>query len=308
MVVRRLYTTAELRERGVTRAQLRTAVRNGRLRKVEDSVYAAGPHELTPMDRARAAVVATGGVACGTFAGWLHGLEGVAFDGLHVTVPPTASTSRPGVQRRDLPAERVVVVAGIRCTDALQTLIDLAVVLDDTRWEQALESALRRRMVTVAEVSAAAQRQRGARRVRRVLAQRPAGAAPTESFLETLMVQLVRTIPGLPPPERQHCVWDAHGRFVARVDLAWPELGLFVELDGQHHKDQPVYDARRETAVVAATGWLCGRFTWHEVARIASITRRRMIDLVEQARRRVPLPALPPPPPPPPAFSESRFA
>jgi len=299
--MRRLYTTSELRERGVTRAQLRTAVRNGRLRKVEDSVYAAGPEELTPMDRARAAVVATGGVACGTLAGSLHGFEGVAFDGLHVTVPPASSSSRPGVQRRELPTERTVVVAGIRCTDALQTLIDLAVVLDDARWEQALESALRRRMVTVADLSAAAQRQRGARRARRVLADRPAGAPPTESLLETLMVQLVRTIPGLPPPERQYRVKNGHGEEVARVDLAWPELGLFVELDGQHHKDQPVYDARRETAVVAATGWLCARFTWHEVADIPFITRRRMIDLVEQARRRVPGG-------PAPAFSESHFA
>ena len=78
------------------------------------------------MDRARAAVVATGGVACGTLAGSLHGFEGVAFDGLHVTVPPASSSSRPGVQRRELPTERTVVVAGIRCTDALQTLIDLA--------------------------------------------------------------------------------------------------------------------------------------------------------------------------------------
>jgi very-short-patch-repair endonuclease len=49
------------------------------------------------------------------------------------------------------------------------------------------------------------------------------------------------------------------GLFVARVDLCKPEIGLFLELDGQHHKDQPVYDARRETAVVAATGMLPGR-------------------------------------------------
>ena len=96
----------------------------------------------------------------------------------------------------------------------------------------------------------------GTARIRRVLALRPPGAPPTESLLETLMVQLARTVPGLPEPVRQLEVeW-------ARVDLAWPDLGLFVELDGQQHKDQPLYDARRETAVVAATGWLCGRFTW----------------------------------------------
>ena len=119
-----------------------------------------------------------------------------------------------------------------------------------------------------------------------MLAVRPPGAPATESLLETLMVQLARTVPGLPPPTRQLEVYDSHGNFVARVDLAWPELGLFIELDGQQHKGQPVYDARRETAVVAATGWLCGRFTWHEVVRIPVTTARRLADVVDQARRR----------------------
>jgi hypothetical protein len=124
--------------------------------------------------------------------------------------------------------------------------------------------------------------------MQRVLSQRPLGAPPTESLLETLMVQLVRAVPGLPPPSRQIEVFDAHGQFVARVDLAWPELGLFIELDGQHHKGQPLYDASRETAIVAATGWLCGRFTWTEVAHHPVPTVRRVGALVDQARRRPP--------------------
>ena len=103
------------------------------------------------------------------------------------------------------------------------------------------------------------------------------------------MVQLARDIPGLPPPVRQFTVYDARGEFVARVDLCWPQLGLFIELDGQHHPGQPVYDARRETAVVAATGWLVGRFTWYEVVQIPKTTVRRLTALVDQAGRR-PLP------------------
>src|SRR5207253_4596048 len=100
------------------------------------------------------------------------------------------------------------------------------------------------------------------------------------------MVQLARTIAGLPDPVRQLRIEDAYGQFVARVDLAWPDVGLFIELDGEHHKDQPVYDARRETAVVAATGWLCGRFTWTEVVRFPKTTARRVDTLAEQAHRR----------------------
>jgi len=103
------------------------------------------------------------------------------------------------------------------------------------------------------------------------------------------MVQLARDVPGLGEPTRQLVIHNRHGRFVARVDLAWPELGLFIELDGEHHKGQPVYDASRETAVVASTGWLCGRFTWTEVTRYRRHTIGRLAELVEQTRRR-PLP------------------
>ena len=63
-------------------------------------------------------------------------------------------------------------------------------------------------------------------------------------LLETLAVQLFRDN-GLPTPTRQVTVINRHGTFVARVDLAWPELGVFVELDGQGHAGQPVYDASR---------------------------------------------------------------
>jgi len=123
-----------------------------------------------------------------------------------------------------------------------------------------------------------------------VLTIRPVGAPATESLLETLMVQLARDVPGLEPPTRQLVVRTVDDQFVARVDLAWPELGLFIELDGQQHRDQPVYDATRETAVVAATGWLCGRFTWTEVTRHRRHAIRRLAQLVVQAHRR-PLPA-----------------
>lgn len=100
------------------------------------------------------------------------------------------------------------------------------------------------------------------------------------------MVQLARAIPDLGPPTRQLSVYDDQGNFAGRIDLSWPEIGLFIELDGQQHQGQPVYDARRETAIVAATGWLPGRFTWHELTRIPKTTTRRFAALVDQARRR----------------------
>jgi Protein of unknown function (DUF559) len=270
--MRRMFTTAEAVADGLTASGLRWGEARGRWRRVRQGVYVEGPEEPTAFERALADVVATNAVASGGLAGVLLGLDGVEVDG------------RP-VRRRSLPEERVVEVAGLRCTDGLQTMIDLAASVDDLVWEQALESALRKRLLTVADLVDALpalgrSRVPGTVRMRRVLELRPPGAPPTGSMLETLTVQLVRTVPGLGEPVRQLRIGSMF------LDLSWPWIGMFFELDGEQHLGQPLYDARRETAIVAATGWLCGRFTWTEVVRVPMSTARRMGEIAAQARRR----------------------
>ena len=177
--------------------------------------------------------------------------------------PPFATVrhftgNRRSEQRRcRLLANDITEVAGIPCTIGLRTLVDLANEMTDIKWEHALESALRQNLVTIEELAMEVERIRpqriaGVRRIRRVLKLRPEGAPPTGSILETLMVQLIRTDSSLPTPERQVEVLNRHGDFVAYVDLAWPDLGIFIELDGRKYHQSGLYDARRETAVVAA--------------------------------------------------------
>lgn len=270
--MRRLFTAAES---GLTRGQLRWGEHVGAWVRIERGVYGDGPASPTPLDVARARVLASGGAAAGALAGVLHGLDSIALD------------DRP-MRRRPHVADRLVVIQGITCVDGLQTLLDLASLVDDEVWEQALESALRRRLTAIDEIEAAIEGSRapGTARIRRVLERRPKGAPPTESLLETLAAQMARTVPGLGDLVRQREVTWPDGTFVARVDLCWPAKGLFFELDGQQHEGQPVYDARRETAVVAATGWLPGRFTWREIVHIPRSTWRRMAALAEQAEGR----------------------
>lgn len=287
--MRSQFFTAE--ESGLSRSQLRWGEHEGRWRKAAGTVYVIGPDVPTPLDRALAVAVATGGTASGSLAGVLFGLDSIVLRQPDVTVTSGRSHARTRIRRRELPPDRVTKVFGFPCTDALQTLIDLAAEVSDDVWEQALESALRKRLVTVDALEAelpelGRARVPGTRRIRSVLERRPVGAPPTESLLETLFLQLARRVPGLGEPVRQLVITDAYGEFVARLDLAWPELGMFSELDGQQHRGQPVYDARRETAVVAATGWLPGRFTWDEVTRHPVATARRLEAVVRQARGR----------------------
>lgn len=282
--MRRLATVEELRNGGWTRSALRWAAARGQWRRITRGVYGEGPDEPSALER-RTSHRPRDRWCRRRAAGWSSSRSrrhrrhqcrhhrAARFKQHQVIGSAAPAATSP----QD--------VAGVRCTDGVQTLVDLAQELDDAQWEQALESGLRRGLASVVEVAREATGQRGVQRVRRVLALRPLEAPPTESLLETLMVQLIRAA-GLPEPVRQYRVFDESGRFVARVDLCWPDLGVFVELDGQQHKDQPVYDANRETAVVGATGWLCARFTWRQVVRTPRTTARQLTAVLEQAQLR----------------------
>jgi very-short-patch-repair endonuclease len=287
--MRSLYFTAA--ESGLTRGQLRWGEAQGRWRRVARSTYRYGPEDPSVFDRAMGLVLAEGGLASGHLAGALHGFDAIRQVTPEVTVSPVEAHKRSRVRRRQDAAADACEVAGVPCTSPIQTLVDLAASLGDDAWEQALESALRKHPLTVEDLvdrlpELSRARTPGVVRIRRVLGRRPPGAPPTESVLETMFLQLARRVRNLGDPVRQLIVNDRDGQFIARVDFAWPELGLFIELDGMHHAGQPVYDARRETAVIAATGWLVGRFTWDEVVRNPVATSRRLEALVQQARRR----------------------
>jgi uncharacterized protein DUF559 len=58
----------------------------------------------------------------------------------------------------------------------------------------------------------------------------------------------------------------AGGRFLGRVDLAWPEQRVAVEFDGEVHRDRRIFvdDLRRQNGLVLA-GWTVLRFTSADV-------------------------------------------
>jgi very-short-patch-repair endonuclease len=90
---------------------------------------------------------------------------------------------------------------------------------------------------------------------------------------------------GLVKPEPQFIVRDENDAVVARLDFAWPDLGVFVEFDGKikydrHRRDGETLDdflmreKRREVLVCQLTGWTCIRITWADLARPEIIATR----------------------------------
>jgi hypothetical protein len=283
--MRKLFTTHEYLEQGRTRSELDWALHKGTLVSVGHGVLAKGPDAATRLESAVASVYGTDRTARALVAATIHDLDGLGLGAPELRRVRSPMWAGDRVRRH-----------GVWCANGLQTVVDIAPLLTDSTWEMANESGLHKKLFTVPQLEAllptlSAHRVAGAARIRRVLALRPPGAPPTESALETLMVQLIRLLPTVPEPTRQFWLYDRHNVFVARIDLCWPELGIFIELDGEGHRRQPVYDAIRQSNVTAATGWLCGRFTWTEVNFYAKDTARRMTDIVEQARRRPFLPA-----------------
>lgn len=274
----RLFTTRHFLDTAGTEMELRWGHKTGKWVQVVRGVNALGAKAPSPYEVAIARVMASGAVAPAIISARL-----LEFDS--ITIP------------REIPRSRTVPVSpepvlinGIWCMNPLQALVGLASVVDDLVWEQALESALRKGLCKLEELSdvvplLTASRTAGSPRIKRVLALRPEAAPPTGSLLETLAVQMCRTNSSIPEPVRQHEVVDGGG-FRSHLDLSWPDLGGFSELDGEGHLLQPVYDANRETRVVAATGWLCARLTWTEVRSVPRTTARRLASVLDQARRR----------------------
>ena len=82
-----------------------------------------------------------------------------------------------------------------------------------------------------------------------------------------------------------------HGNEIARVDLAWPHLGVFLEFDGkvkyQEHRregesvvDCVLREKQRESRICEITGWRCIRIVWADLykpAETASRIRRLLL-------------------------------
>jgi very-short-patch-repair endonuclease len=84
--------------------------------------------------------------------------------------------------------------------------------------------------------------------------------AGAESPQET-RARLVLIDAGLPPPRTQFRVFDEHGQFVARLDMAYDEVKVGIEYDGSQHWTDPAVRQRDIDKQFALTelGWLIVR-------------------------------------------------
>jgi very-short-patch-repair endonuclease len=166
------------------------------------------------------------------------------------------------IHRSPLTAGEVVERLGVRLTTPQRTWRDLAATLPPPAL-LAVTDQLLGFWCTFADLQAQLTLRptgRGSARARAVL---PVGDRRAESPMESVLRWLLHAA-GVPTPELQYVIRTVAGEF--RADLAWPELKVLVEFDGDVHRERGVFvrDLRRQNALVAA-GWTVLRFSSADV-------------------------------------------
>ena len=210
----------------------------------------------------------------------LHGAPSweLPLDDVHVTRMDGRSGRREaGIAKHRgglLPSD-VDEVEGMRVTSPTRTALDLTTICDVEHCLPVFDDLLRRGLTTKKAL------RRGSEKMKRwpgtlttdlvICLANPRCESVGESRTWYMLWRH-----GIPAPETNYEVFDAAGRFVARVDFAWPELGVFLEFDGKEKymkylkEGESVVDAvrrekQREERICRLTGWRCIRITWADL-------------------------------------------
>jgi very-short-patch-repair endonuclease len=252
-----------LRDHKVPRGVLEAHLRMGRLESPYVGVYRVAGAPITWRTNVLAACWAGGvrAVASHRSAAALWDLPGQREEIAEIMCPRWRRARHDGLvlhETKLLGSADTTEVDGIPVTMVERTLVDLGAVCSPPVVEMALDNALRRELVTHRSVFTILDRigkqgRNGVGVLRQILRERDLGEQPTESPKETELLRLIRNA-GLPMPSTQVDIRH-RGRFVARVDFAYPDARLVIEYDSRSHHVGVVEmerDSARRNLLVAA--------------------------------------------------------
>lgn len=250
---------------------------------VQATAFDADDHRM--WCEAVAVKLPVGGAVSGLSAAYLWGVDLLPRGGgpVHVTLPrsarlgahPRLAMSRRALGRTDI----TLLFGGIALTTEVRTAFDLGRLLPRADALAALDAMLHRRLFQVDALTRYANAHsvtRGKSQLRDLVGlAEPRTESPMESRLRLLLHDA-----GLPRPTAQFKVHLPEGRFIARVDLAYPQWRIAIEYEGDHHRERATFrrDIGRYNALRAA-GWLTLRFTADDVIRQSG----QLVQAVRQA-------------------------
>lgn len=283
-----VFSRGQALRAGMTARQIELRQASGHLVTIHRAVYGVAGAPPSFERSLMAACLAGAGVASHRSAAALWRLRGCEPGTVDIVVHRRRRPELAGVVAHTtdrLEAIDVTERLRIPVTTPGRTLLDLGAVADATTVESALEDAVLRDLVSVAWLHRTVERlgepgRSGAGVLKRLLAERDAATAPTDSMLEDALLRLLRRA-GLPDPVRQYLV-PVPGHPAVRLDLAYPPLLLGIEADGRlWHSGRA--DVQRNCAkgnLLVGLGWRVLHFTWADVHRrpayVVGVVRNEM--------------------------------
>jgi hypothetical protein len=261
-----IFRSMHARMAGLTPRQTQTRLADGRWQEIYRDVFRISGVPVTWRGHLLAACWAGGfrAVASWRSAAALYLLPGGSRNVVEITCPRWRRARHDGLvvhESNALSTADITMVDGIPTTTPARTLFDLGAYYGIGMVELALDRSLSKGLVTLDELDALVRRlsrrgRPGGPKLRQLLEARDPARRPTESVMETMLLQTIRAA-GLPEPIPQLEVW-AGGAFIGRVDLAYPEARVAIEYDSdEHHSGRSATrrDRARRHDLIAA-GWL----------------------------------------------------
>ncbi len=205
-------------------------------------------------------------VFSGRTAAWLHGLDLPPCNPIEVTLPSGRHTTRlagVAVRRSTVSASETVILRGQSATSVVRTLADLGRRLPLAEAVAALDMALHRRFIELADLRSWAGAHPGYPGITRLRRTIELAEPATESVMETRL-RLLLVLARLPRPHSQIPLYDEAGHFLGRPDLYYPHHRLALEYDGSTHRENLTSDNRRQNRLIDA-GFRLLRFTAADV-------------------------------------------
>jgi len=281
-----LFTAEQAQGAGFSRDAVKYRVRSGQWLAVDYGVYAVPGSPESWHRRLLAACLVGPAVASHRAAAALWGLPGFGRSTIEVTALRHRRRYQQDVVWHEsmlLTARDTTELAAIPTTDAARTVIDLAATCDDAALTGALDDAVRRSLTSIpalqSRLEQLGERRRGNARLRQLLDRRAKEAGVPESVLESRFDVLI-VASGLPQPVRQHEIRDGDGLLVARVDFAYVQARLAIEIDGiRYHTPTPNWqsDLARQNQIVGRK-WRLLRFTAADL----ELRPRQIVEAIRQ--------------------------
>jgi len=267
---------AQARACGFARRTVAARAAHGRYEQIHPGVYGLAGSEETWHRQVTAAVLSAKvpSAASHQTAAFLWGMTDRCPEHIEIVTRRHVRLARSAFvvhESKDLDESDIHLVDRIPTTSPARTLVDMGASARLGVVARCFDSALRAKLVSVAEVDQMVRRvarkgRTGVGTIRPLIEERLRWQSITESSLEDRFRALLDGA-GLPLPTSQYQLFEADGDFVGRYDFAYEGCAAIIELDSERfHMDPGSFQRDREKQTRAQMlGWTVYRFTWQDL-------------------------------------------